>query len=108
MDVYVVWETWLKPEHADKGYELTRAIWQDMPGFKGYMGHFLLRDQDDLAHLLLVSHWESRHDAEESKKQYASQHLTDLLPLLNKNRGRNVYDLKETHKKAGFKPVPVL
>ena len=97
MDVYVVWETWLKSEYADKGYDITRAIWQDMPGFKGYMGHFLLRDQDDPAHLLLVSHWESRQDAEESKKHYASHNLTDLQPLLSRERGRTVYDLKETH-----------
>ena len=100
MDVYVVWETWLKPDQADKGYEVTKAIWRDMPGFKGYLGHFLLRDEDDPAHLLLISRWESREAADDSKKQYASQNLADLHPLLSRERGRHVYNLKEVNKFA--------
>lgn len=98
MGIFVVWETWLKPERADSGYDVTKAIWRDMPAFKGYLGHFLLRDQDDPAHLLLVSHWESRKAAEDSKEQYASQNLVDLQPLLARERGRHIYDLKEANK----------
>jgi heme-degrading monooxygenase HmoA len=95
-DVYVVWETWLKPEYADDGYDITKAIWRDMLKFKGYIGHFLLRDQDDAGHLLLVSRWESRQDADESKRQYSSnQKVADLQPLLSKERGRTIYDLRE-------------
>jgi len=98
MGVYVVWETWLKPGRASEGYDITRAIWQDMREFKGYIGHFLLRDQDDPGHLLLISHWESRQDADESKRQYASsQKVVELQPHLSRERGRTVYDLKEAN-----------
>ena len=97
MSVYIVWETWLKPEGADKGYDTTKAIWQDMHAFKGYIGHFLLRDEDDPGHLLLVSQWKTREDADESKRQYADQKLTDLQPLLSRERGRTVYDVQEVN-----------
>lgn len=101
MGIYVVWETWLKPEHADEGYDITRSIWQDMPRFKGYLGHFLLQDQNDPGHLLLISNWLSREHADESKKQYISNpKVANLQSLLSRERGRTVYDLREVNKFA--------
>ncbi len=105
MDVFIVWETWLKPEHADRGYEITEVIWRDMLDFKGYIGHFLLRDGDNSAHLLLVSHWATRQDADDAKKEYRSPNLTELEPLLLKERGRTVYNLEEVNMAHGFEPA---
>jgi len=75
-----------------------------MLDFKGYLGHFLLRDKDNPAHLLLVSHWKTRQDADNAKKQYISANLTELNPLLIQERGRTAYDLKEANMIDGIKP----
>jgi quinol monooxygenase YgiN len=96
MDVYIVWETWLKPEGAEEGFSITKQIWIDMRKFDGYEGHFLLRDQDDPGHLLLISLWKTREYADKSKEQYANNpKVKALQSLLIKERGRTVYDFQE-------------
>ena len=42
-----------------------------MPCFDGYVSHELLVDVDDAGHLLVVSQWASRGQADESLRRYA-------------------------------------
>jgi quinol monooxygenase YgiN len=72
MDIYVVWESHYPSEHADEGLAVTKAIWHDMPGFEGYLGHQLLVDGDDSGHLLVIARWASREHADASLRQYAN------------------------------------
>jgi len=46
-------------------------ILRDMPGFEGYLGHELIRDLDDLGHLVVVSRWTTRQRADDSLVEYA-------------------------------------
>lgn len=70
--IYSVWESRFGPETAAEGLRVTEAIWRDMPGFAGYLGHELLVDADDPGHLLVVSRWESRERADAVLREYAS------------------------------------
>ncbi|WCK56312.1 antibiotic biosynthesis monooxygenase [Aneurinibacillus sp. Ricciae_BoGa-3] len=91
--VTVVWETWLQISKASEGLELTRRIWSDMKSFKGYCSHSMLVDQDNPAHILVVSQWESREAADRIRDEYAdSQNVKLLAPLLEKERNRWVFD----------------
>ena len=71
MSIYSIWESRFPPEGAEQGRAVTEAIWRDMPGFEGYLGHELLVDADDPGHLLVVSRWASRAHADESLRRYA-------------------------------------
>jgi heme-degrading monooxygenase HmoA len=71
MTIYSIWESHFPAESADEGRAATEAIWRDMPGYDGYVGHELLIDADDPGHLLLVSRWASREHADEVLRQYA-------------------------------------
>jgi heme-degrading monooxygenase HmoA len=51
---------------------VTKAIWQDMQGFDGYLGHELIQDADAPDHLLVVSCWSSREAADAVRDQYAA------------------------------------
>jgi quinol monooxygenase YgiN len=93
--VVIVWETWLNPGDEAEGLRLTRRIWSDMQRVDGYVSHRLLVDQDAPTHLLLVSQWRSREAADRSKREYASEALTKLKPLLARERGRWVYSEDE-------------
>jgi quinol monooxygenase YgiN len=96
MAVYVVWETWLTDEGRERGLTITKSIWMDMRQCDGYLGHFLLRDQDDPGHLLLVSLWKTRQAADTTREVYAHHpNITALQPLLKRERSRTVYDLNE-------------
>ena len=71
MTVYAIWESrFLVPQAAD-GRAVTEAIWRDMPCFDGYLSHELLVDADDPGHLLVVSQWASREQADESLRLYS-------------------------------------
>lgn len=73
MTVLSVWESFFPSEAAAEGRELTEAIWlDDMPSFDGYVSHELIEDVDDAGHLLVVSEWASREDADESLGIYAA------------------------------------
>jgi hypothetical protein len=97
MKAYSVWETRLKPEGAEQGFAITKQIWVDMQSFEGYEGHMLLRDQDDPGHLLLISLWTTRMDADKALKLYPADNpnVKALQPLLLKQRARAVYDVEE-------------
>jgi quinol monooxygenase YgiN len=71
MAIYSIWESRFPARSADEGRAVTEAIWQDMAGYEGYLGHELLIDADDPGHLLVVSQWESREHADDVLRQYA-------------------------------------
>jgi heme-degrading monooxygenase HmoA len=71
MPVYVIWESHFPAENAAAGLEVTEAIWRDMEGFAGYLGHELIRDAADSGHLFVVSRWVSQQVADEVRDRYA-------------------------------------
>jgi quinol monooxygenase YgiN len=75
MPIYTIWESRFPAPKAAEGRAVTEAIWRDMTSFEGYLNHELLVDLDDPGHLLVVSQWASRNDADESLRLYA-QHPT--------------------------------
>jgi quinol monooxygenase YgiN len=72
MAIYSIWESRFPAARATQGRAVTEAIWRDMRGFAGYLGHELLVDADDAGHLLLVSQWASREHADETLRLYAT------------------------------------
>lgn len=99
MNTYVIWETWLTREGTEEGLVITKKIWTDMPHFDGYLGHMLLRgDDDDAGHLTVVSLWKTRQAADDIKEIYADNpNVAALQPLLRRERGRTVYTLDEAN-----------
>jgi len=90
--VTVVWETWLKPGCEEEGLDLTRRIWADMTGFEGYISHFILRDEDESGHLLVVSTWAGRAAADKIRNEYAqAEPVRLIIPLLARPRNRWVF-----------------
>jgi quinol monooxygenase YgiN len=71
MPIYAIWESRFPAPKAAEGRAVTEAIWRDMTSFEGYLNHELLVDIDDPGHLLVVSQWVSREDADESLRLYA-------------------------------------
>jgi hypothetical protein len=47
MAVFSIWESRFPPQRAEEGLGVTRAIWEDMLGFAGYLDHEVVRDLDD-------------------------------------------------------------
>jgi hypothetical protein len=100
MSVYVVWETWLKEGAEREGLRLTQDIWRDMRScYAGYQGHLLLQDQDHPGHLIVVSHWTTREQADRSRDDYIPRSSTvqQLQPLLARERTRSVLDAVEAN-----------
>lgn len=71
MAVYSIWESRFPAESAADGLAVTEAIWADMPGYDGYLEHVVLVDEDDPGHLLVVSQWASRSQADAVLREYA-------------------------------------
>lgn len=71
MSIYAIWEFRFPAEAAREGLGVAEAIWNDMPGFEGYVGHELIRDLDDPGHLLVLSRWTTRQWADDSLVEYA-------------------------------------
>jgi quinol monooxygenase YgiN len=71
MAIYSIWESRFPTPGAAEGRAVTEAIWRDMTGCAGYLSHELLVDIGDPGHLLVVSQWASREDADESLRSYA-------------------------------------
>lgn len=69
--IYSIWDSRFSPDAAGEGLRATEAIWRDMPGYDGYLGHELLVDADDPGHLLVVSRWASREHADAVLRDYA-------------------------------------
>jgi hypothetical protein len=63
-----------------------------MKRFKGYLSHQLFVDQDAVGHLLVVSQWQRREEADRVREQYAeTETVRQLTPLLARPRGRWVF-----------------
>lgn len=91
MATYSIWESHYSSEHAAEGLAATEAIWQDMPGFDGYLGHDLLVDADDSGHLLVISRWASREDADASVRQYGDHpNVRTVNRLVSRPRQRTI------------------
>jgi heme-degrading monooxygenase HmoA len=71
MPIYSIWESRFPAAAAAEGRAVTKAIWRDMPGFDGYLGHEILVDADDPGHLLVVSRWTTRELADAVLRDYA-------------------------------------
>ena len=71
MPIYSIWESRFPTPAAAEGRAVTEAIWRDMTGFAGYLDHELVADVDDPGHLVVVSRWASRADADEALRRYA-------------------------------------
>jgi heme-degrading monooxygenase HmoA len=71
VSIYSIWESRFPAEVAAEGQAVTEAIWRDMPGFDGYLGHELLVDADDPGHILVVSQWTNRERADAVLREYA-------------------------------------
>ena len=94
--VTVVWETWLKEGTEVEGLMITRQVWSDMQQVDGYVSHQLLVDQDAANHLLLITRWRTREEADRSRDEYArteagSKTVPRLKPLLARERTRWVF-----------------
>ncbi len=72
MPVYSVWESHFPAAEMDEGRAITEAIWRDMTRFDGYVTHALIEDVHDPGHLLVVSQWTTRRQADEVLRAYAS------------------------------------
>ncbi len=64
MSVYTIWESTFPIEAREEGTEVTSAIWRDMPGFEGYVGHETVEDLDRPGHLKVIGRRASREAAE--------------------------------------------
>jgi quinol monooxygenase YgiN len=71
VEIYSIWESKFPPEAAAEGLAVTEAIWADMPGYDGYLEHAVLIDEDDPGHLLVVSRWASRAQADAVLREYS-------------------------------------
>ena len=71
MAIYSIWESRFPTPKAAEGRAITEAIWRDMLSFDGYLDHELMVDVDDPGHVLVVSRWASRADADEALRRYA-------------------------------------
>lgn len=72
MSIYSIWESRFPGAVAAQGRAVTEAIWRDMPGYDGYLGHELLIDADDPGHLLVISQWTTRECADATLRDYAT------------------------------------
>jgi heme-degrading monooxygenase HmoA len=82
MSIYSIWESRFPAGAAAEGRAVTEAIWRDMLGYDGYLGHELLIDADDPGHLLVVSRWTTRECADATLLDYAAHpnaHAADHL-----------------------------
>lgn len=91
MAVYSIWESYFPPEAATEGRVVTERIWADMRGCEGYLEHELVADLDDPGHLLVVSRWRSRQDADQVLDDYAHHpNALDANRLVGRPRRRFV------------------
>jgi heme-degrading monooxygenase HmoA len=87
--VTVVWDTWMKAGTEAEGLRLTRQVWSDMRGFKGYISHQVLVDQDTPGHIIALARWRTREDTVVAREEYKdSETIRRLTPLLARPRER--------------------
>jgi hypothetical protein len=72
MIVETVFEFRFRAEVRERGLELLRAIGADMVPLAGYLEHRIVRDLADPGHLLEVTRWASKEEAEAVLANYPS------------------------------------
>jgi quinol monooxygenase YgiN len=72
LSVHSIWESRFPAEAAEQGISVTKAIWQDMLSYDGYLAHELILDLDEPGHLIVISRWASR-EAADAAMSYASR-----------------------------------
>jgi quinol monooxygenase YgiN len=70
MPVFSIWESRFPAQASEEGREITRSIWRDMSGYHGYLSHELIEDLDDPGHLMVVSQWTTREQADTVLREY--------------------------------------
>jgi quinol monooxygenase YgiN len=66
MSVYTIWESAFPADRHEEGTEVTRAIWRDMRGFAGYLGHEIVEDLEQPGHLIVFGRWASQAAADDA------------------------------------------
>jgi heme oxygenase (mycobilin-producing) len=102
MTAHTIWESTFPVDRRQEGAEVTRAIWQDMRGFDGYVGHEIVEDLDHPGHLIVVGRWESREAADAALSYRASPNARRVDALVSAPRRRTVGEAIDTG--AGITP----
>jgi heme-degrading monooxygenase HmoA len=90
VSIYSIWESRFPVESAEEGVQATRAIWQDMLGFDGYLEHEVVQDLDQPGHLFVLSRWESREAAEAALVYLSHPNAQRVERLVSEPRRRTV------------------
>jgi heme-degrading monooxygenase HmoA len=90
MSVYSIWESRFPTETAEEGTSVTKAIWQDMLSFDGYLAHELLQDLDQPGHLIVISRWASREAADAAMSYASHPNAKRADQLVSRPRRRTV------------------
>jgi heme-degrading monooxygenase HmoA len=93
MSVYSIWESRFPTETAEEGTSVTKAIWQDMLSFDGYLAHELLQDLDQPGHLIVISRWASREAADAAMSYASHPNAKRADQLVSRPRRRTVCGL---------------
>lgn len=90
MGVYSIWESRFSTEATEEGIRVTKAIWQDMPSFDGYLAHELVQDVDEPGHLIVISRWASREAADAALSYASHPNAKRANQLVSEPRRRTV------------------
>jgi quinol monooxygenase YgiN len=90
MTAYTIWESIFPADGRQEGAEVTRAIWQDMRGFDGYLSHEIVQDLDHPGHLIVIGRWESREAADAALSYRSSPNARRVDALVSAPRRRTV------------------
>jgi heme-degrading monooxygenase HmoA len=90
MSVYSIWESRFPAEAAQEGIRVTKAIWQDMRSFDGYLTHELIQDLDEPGHLIVISRWASSETADAAMSYASHPNAERADQLVSQPRRRTV------------------
>ena len=88
--VYSIWESRFPAQTAEEGIRVTRAIWQDMLSFDGYLAHELIQDLDEPGHVIVISRWASREAADAAMSYASHPNAKRADQLVNQPRRRTI------------------
>ncbi len=84
MSVKSIFEFKFPAETRGEGLGLAKAIGNDMPVLAGYLDHEVIQDFTDAGHLMVVTRWGTRQQAEAVLGTYQNdakiKQVTKLLP----------------------------
>jgi len=90
MNVHSIWESRFPAEVAEEGIGVTKAIWEDMLSFDGYLEHELVQDLNEPGHLIVVSRWASREAADAALSYASNPNAKRAEQLVSEPRRRTV------------------